>query len=108
MTRQTPPETELPPPDPRLHGKVKIKKMQSAVALNSESPGHGNGCGNAAPTLVSHCAADIAPEEVEWLWTGRLARGKHTCIAGEPGTGKSQVCISIIAGSNYRRPLAMQ
>ena len=22
---------------------------------------------------------------------------KHTCIAGEPGTGKSQACISIIA-----------
>jgi putative DNA primase/helicase len=48
-------------------------------------------------TLVSRCAAGIAPEKIEWLWPGRLARGKHTCIAGEPGTGKSQVCISIIA-----------
>jgi hypothetical protein len=48
-------------------------------------------------TLVSRCAAGIGPEKIEWLWSGRLARGKHTCIAGEPGTGKSQVCISIIA-----------
>jgi putative DNA primase/helicase len=48
-------------------------------------------------TLVSRCAADIAPEKIEWLWLGRLARGKHTCIAGEPGTGKSQLTIAIIA-----------
>jgi putative DNA primase/helicase len=48
-------------------------------------------------TLVSRCAADITPEKIEWLWPGRLARGKHTCIAGEPGTGKSQLSIAIIA-----------
>ena len=46
---------------------------------------------------VVRCAADIEPEAVLWLWNGRLARGKHTCIAGEPGTGKSQASISIIA-----------
>src|SRR5215831_7849424 len=42
-------------------------------------------------------AASIRPEKVQWLWTGRLARGKHTCIAGEPGTAKSQVTIAITA-----------
>ena len=47
--------------------------------------------------LVARCADDIEPEAVSWLWDGRIARGKHTCIAGEPGTGKSQVSISIIA-----------
>jgi putative DNA primase/helicase len=47
--------------------------------------------------LVSRCAADIAPEKIEWIWPGRLARGKHTCIAGEPGAGKSQLTISIVA-----------
>ncbi len=47
--------------------------------------------------LLSRCAADIAPERIEWLWPGRLARGKHTCIAGEPGTGKSQLTIAIAA-----------
>ena len=57
-------------------------------------PENGNG---AASALVSHCAAEITPEKIEWLWPGRLARGKHTCIAGEPGTGKSQLCISSIA-----------
>ena len=47
--------------------------------------------------LVSRCAAEIAPEKIEWLWTGRLALGKHTGIAGEPGAGKSQLSIAIIA-----------
>jgi len=47
--------------------------------------------------LISRKAGDIVPEKIEWLWSGRLARGKHTCIAGEPGTGKSQLSIAIIA-----------
>jgi AAA domain-containing protein len=55
-----------------------------------------NGSG-ASVALVSRCAAEIIPEKIEWLWPGRLARGKHTCIAGEPGTGKSQLTIAIIA-----------
>jgi AAA domain len=50
-----------------------------------------------AAALVSRCAAEISPEKIEWLWLGRVARGKHTCIAGEPGTGKSQLTIAIIA-----------
>ena len=47
--------------------------------------------------LISRCASEIDPEPVEWLWEGRLARGKHTCIAGEPGTGKSQLATAIAA-----------
>ena len=47
--------------------------------------------------LVSRCADDIVPEPVSWFWSGRIARGKHTCIAGEPGTGKSQVSVAIVA-----------
>jgi hypothetical protein len=40
-------------------------------------------------TLLSRCAAEITPEKIEWLWPGRLAIGKHTCIAGEPGAGRA-------------------
>jgi RecA-family ATPase len=50
-----------------------------------------------ATELISIRASNIVPEKVEWLWPGRLARGKHTCIAGEQGTGKSQLSIAIIA-----------
>jgi putative DNA primase/helicase len=47
--------------------------------------------------LVSRRASEITPEHVNWLWAGRLAKGKHTCIAGEPGTGKSQLSMHISA-----------
>lgn len=47
--------------------------------------------------LISRCASEIELEPVEWLWPGRLALGKHTCIAGDPGTGKSQLSTAIAA-----------
>jgi putative DNA primase/helicase len=50
-----------------------------------------------AAELISRCAGDIVPEKIEWIWPNRIARGKHTCIAGEPGTGKSQLTIAIVA-----------
>jgi hypothetical protein len=49
------------------------------------------------PTLVSVCASEVAIEPIEWLWPGRLAVGKHTCIAGEPGASKSQLTMDIAA-----------
>jgi AAA domain len=39
----------------------------------------------------------VDPKHVEWLWPNRLARGKLTLLAGEPGIGKSQTVIDIIA-----------
>jgi len=48
-------------------------------------------------TLICRRASDIEPEHIEWLWPGRIAIGKQTCLAGDPGTGKSQLCIAIAA-----------
>jgi len=31
---------------------------------------------------------DVVPEEVDWLWQGRSARGKLTILGGDPGVGK--------------------
>ena len=67
---------------------------------NNNKAANGNGKSNAGkniPALISRRAASITPEKVDWLWAGRIARGKHTCIAGEPGTGKSQLSINITA-----------
>jgi putative DNA primase/helicase len=47
--------------------------------------------------LISRRASEITPRDIDFLWDGRLARGKHTCVAGEPGAGKSQLSIAIIA-----------
>jgi hypothetical protein len=47
--------------------------------------------------LISRCAADIVPKRIDFLWSGRIARGKHTAIAGEPGDGKSQLSVYVAA-----------
>ena len=54
---------------------------------------------NASPgrELISVRASDIRAEPIEWVWPGRVARGKHTAIAGDPGTGKSQLLIAMEA-----------
>ncbi len=41
--------------------------------------------------------SDIAPVPIRWLWPGKIARGKVTLIAGNPGLGKSQLTASIAA-----------
>src|SRR5215831_6341191 len=49
------------------------------------------------PALIMQCAADVTPQQVEWLWPGRVALGKLTLIAGEAGLGKSQLSIAMAA-----------
>lgn len=39
----------------------------------------------------------IVPKPVSWLWPGRIALGKYTTIAGEPGLGKSQLTTYLAA-----------
>lgn len=50
-----------------------------------------------APGLQFVCMADVEPEPVDWIWSGRLARRKLTLLAGDPGMGKSQISIDITA-----------
>jgi hypothetical protein len=47
--------------------------------------------------LVIRRASDIEPIPVRWLWENRVAIGKVTIIAGEPGLGKSQLTCAIAA-----------
>ena len=39
--------------------------------------------------------SDVEPVKVEWLWPDRIALGKFTLIAGDPGLGKSLLAIDI-------------
>jgi putative DNA primase/helicase len=41
--------------------------------------------------------SDVRPESVAWLWPGRIALGKLTLIAGDPGLGKSFITLDISA-----------
>ena len=50
-----------------------------------------------AGSLVTRRLSDINAKPVSWLWPGRIARGKVSIIAGNPGLGKSQITASIAA-----------
>lgn len=41
--------------------------------------------------------SDITAEPIKWLWQGRIALGKITVIAGNPGLGKSQIMAATAA-----------
>jgi len=47
------------------------------------------------PILVN--LADVRAEKVDWLWYGRIPRGKLTILVGDPGTGKSLLTIDMAA-----------
>jgi predicted ATP-dependent serine protease len=39
--------------------------------------------------------SDVQPEPITWLWPGRIAQGKVTLIAGDPGLGKSMITVAM-------------
>lgn len=41
--------------------------------------------------------SEITARPVDWLWPGRISRGKVTMFAGHPGLGKSQAALAIAA-----------
>jgi hypothetical protein len=41
--------------------------------------------------------SDVTPEEVQWLWPGRIPLSKLTLIAGDPGLGKSYLTLALAA-----------
>lgn len=47
--------------------------------------------------VLSRCMADIEAKPINWLWYGKIARGKVSMIAGHPGLGKSQITASLAA-----------
>jgi putative DNA primase/helicase len=48
-----------------------------------------------AVELVS--AEAIEPAPIDWLWDGWLAKGKLQLLAGQPGTGKTTLALSLAA-----------
>ena len=77
---------------PALESKARQSAFKAPDSARREGNAH-----SMDRALIVQRASDIVPEKVDWIWPGRIARGKHTTIAGDPGTGKSQVMISIIA-----------
>jgi len=66
--------------------------LEIAEAAPAWTPNARTGDG---PVLVR--LADVEPEEVRWLWPGRIALGKLMLLAGDPGLGKSFVTLDMAA-----------
>lgn len=54
--------------------------------------------------LIVRCAADIHPEAISWFWNQRIAIGKLTLLAGQPGLGKSQITQALAAATTADVP----
>jgi hypothetical protein len=50
-----------------------------------------------APSEVGHLLSEVEPERVDWLWRGRIPKGKLTLIDGDPGLGKSALVVDCAA-----------
>jgi len=48
--------------------------------------------------------SDIEPERINWLWENRIALGKFTLFAGDPGEGKSLATLDIAGRISLGRP----
>jgi putative DNA primase/helicase len=68
-----------------------LKGAIDALKANGPDPGQ-------SPSgLIIVRASDVTPVAVDWIWDGRIARGKITIIAGLPDVGKSQIGAHIAA-----------
>jgi hypothetical protein len=56
------------------------------------------------PGLIVTCLADVKAEKVEWLWPDRVAMGKLSLLAGDPGVGKSFLSLYMAANVSQGRP----
>ena len=54
---------------------------------------------------VSIRLADVEPEDVRWLWPGRVPLGKVTIIDGDPDLGKSTLTLDLAARATTGSPM---
>jgi AAA domain len=56
------------------------------------------------PAEVGRLLSIVKPERVEWIWRGRIPKGKLTIIEGDPGDGKSTLTADMAARKSVGRP----
>jgi hypothetical protein len=63
-----------------------LPRFQAAAAAAKAAP---------IPELIS--GGELTYTPTEWVWPGRIARGKLTLIGGAPGSGKSTLAMELIS-----------
>lgn len=86
--------TSLQPPDEHAQKLVELEEYRGSARAKVKVVAHEHGH---VAELEFVRLDTVAPRPIEWVWEGRIARGKLTLIAGEPGIGKSQLLNDIVA-----------
>jgi bifunctional DNA primase/polymerase-like protein/AAA domain-containing protein len=89
------------PPFPKQEARELVRDLVRRDRARTEGTGH-KSIGRVA-VIVS--AATIAPETVQWLWPGRLARGALCNCVGLPDQGKTLVFSDIAARLTTGAPM---
>ena len=63
--------------------------------MSADPQDHGNNGADVFEDVVYQRLSTIPARAVDWLWPGKIAKGKVSMIVGNPGLGKSQVCASL-------------
>jgi hypothetical protein len=82
--------------DKRLFSRVcEWLEIRNAAAAQDKATDAGGGAAQDDVPLRVVCMADVAPEQVTWLWFPYVARGKLTLLEGDPGLGKSWLTCAL-------------
>lgn len=75
------------------------QEQQDAADQVLRASAGGNDAQKAEPAVRARTVAlsDVQPEQVSWLWKGRIPFGKLTLLDGDPGLGKSTLALEVAA-----------
>ena len=88
------PDVTSPPPRPldTIVGRFLLRSLGAQPPAVAAPVPHPSGI-----RIDAVCLAEVQPEPVRWLWPGRIALGKLSLVAGEPGLGKSYLTLDMAA-----------
>lgn len=78
-------------PDSLAALRSEIERLADATEPENATPAPTGGA-----AIVTRLA-DVTPEPISWLWPDRIALGKLTLLAGDPGLGKSFLSLDVAA-----------
>lgn len=77
----------------QTEGTGKVKQIVDAAAMAGRAKAERRDI----TRLVTIAASSVMPQAIQWFWPGRIALGKLTLIAGDPGLGKSMLTANLAA-----------
>lgn len=76
---------------------IHVDGSVAAVPAGEQASALSRGPSAPSPRLKLVQMSEVVPSTVDWLWHGRLPRGKLAVLAGDPGLGKSYLTLKMAA-----------